>query len=282
MCKLSLWSVKYVLIESTANFGRIPNSIEISSVGRTPDLICETVYKINVFENYTKTSSRGWSPFGFAGESYVELRLSVRDDSELENLDKEFSALSCEDQSTPDSLDEVDSAVYCPDQACPPPFKCTCRSVEDTIRESILVASGEMQKCMIQGKLDEWKSYEATINNCIVWLQELRKMGCSLCQVKTGCVILRVRCSKLGLDFLWHGVSSGQFSRELAAIFRDLYAEMKGITIQIDVTINPVENGSVCAQMTDAATATACSGKFMDIAIKCLGNHCTLSEEGSS
>ena len=163
--------------------------------------------------------------------------------------------MSCDDQSIPGPLDKLPS---------PAPFKCPCGYMEDTIRESILVASGEMQKCMIQGKLDEWKSYEATINNCFLWLQESHRMGCDLCQVKTGCVILMFRCRKRGLDFLWEGVSSGRFGREFTAIFRDLYAEMKGIAIYIDVTINPVENGGACANMADQATGTKYSGKFLE------------------
>ena len=36
--KFRLWSVEYVLIQNTANFGRISNSIEISLVGRLPGL----------------------------------------------------------------------------------------------------------------------------------------------------------------------------------------------------------------------------------------------------
>ena len=37
MCKISLWSVEYILNQGTANFGRISNSIEISFVGWAPD-----------------------------------------------------------------------------------------------------------------------------------------------------------------------------------------------------------------------------------------------------
>ena len=36
VCKISLWLVELILNQSTANFGRISNSIEISSVGRAP------------------------------------------------------------------------------------------------------------------------------------------------------------------------------------------------------------------------------------------------------
>ena len=36
VCKISLWSVEYILNKSTAHFGRISNSIEISLVGRAP------------------------------------------------------------------------------------------------------------------------------------------------------------------------------------------------------------------------------------------------------
>ena len=36
VCKISLWSVKYILNQSTANFGQISNSIEISLVGQAP------------------------------------------------------------------------------------------------------------------------------------------------------------------------------------------------------------------------------------------------------
>ena len=34
VCKILWWSVEYILNQSTANFGRISNSIEISLVGR--------------------------------------------------------------------------------------------------------------------------------------------------------------------------------------------------------------------------------------------------------
>ena len=36
MCKISLWSVEYILNQNTANFGRISNLIIISLVGRAP------------------------------------------------------------------------------------------------------------------------------------------------------------------------------------------------------------------------------------------------------
>ena len=36
MCKISLWLVEYILYQSTPNFGRISNSIEIPLVGRVP------------------------------------------------------------------------------------------------------------------------------------------------------------------------------------------------------------------------------------------------------
>ena len=36
MCKILLWSVEYVLNQSSAKFGRISNSIEISPLGRAP------------------------------------------------------------------------------------------------------------------------------------------------------------------------------------------------------------------------------------------------------
>ena len=36
MCKFSLWSAEYISNQSTAYFGRISNSIEISFVGRVP------------------------------------------------------------------------------------------------------------------------------------------------------------------------------------------------------------------------------------------------------
>ena len=36
MCKILLWSVECILNQSTAYFGRISNSIEISLVGRAP------------------------------------------------------------------------------------------------------------------------------------------------------------------------------------------------------------------------------------------------------
>ena len=36
VCKFLLWSVEYILKQSTANFGRISNSIEILVVGRVP------------------------------------------------------------------------------------------------------------------------------------------------------------------------------------------------------------------------------------------------------
>ena len=37
VCKISLWSVAYILQWSTPNFGRISNLIEISLLGRAPD-----------------------------------------------------------------------------------------------------------------------------------------------------------------------------------------------------------------------------------------------------
>ena len=40
VCKISLWSVTYILNWSTQNIGRISNSIEISLVGRAPGSIC--------------------------------------------------------------------------------------------------------------------------------------------------------------------------------------------------------------------------------------------------
>ena len=36
-CDISLWSVEYILNQSTANFGQILNLIEISLVGRVPE-----------------------------------------------------------------------------------------------------------------------------------------------------------------------------------------------------------------------------------------------------
>ena len=41
MCKISLWSVVYILKHSTSNLGWISNSIEILLVGRVPDLHSE-------------------------------------------------------------------------------------------------------------------------------------------------------------------------------------------------------------------------------------------------
>ena len=190
----------------------------------------------------------------------MELRLSVRN-PEVKNLEDEFSRISCHEPSVPGSLD-VTSSERVTGSPAPAPYQCTCRGLEDEIRESMRIANGEMQRCMVQRKFDEWKFYESTINNCISWLQELRKMGCDLCQVKTGCVILRFRCQKQGLDYLWPGVTSGRFSRELMTIFRDLYAEIKGITIQIDVTINPIDNKGGCSDDAGGATA-ACTGKFL-------------------
>ena len=38
LCRISLWSVEYILNQSTTNFGRISYSIEIPSVGRSPGL----------------------------------------------------------------------------------------------------------------------------------------------------------------------------------------------------------------------------------------------------
>ena len=38
VCKISLWSVTYILNWSSPNFGRISNSIEISLVGRAPGM----------------------------------------------------------------------------------------------------------------------------------------------------------------------------------------------------------------------------------------------------
>ena len=37
VCKILLWSVEYILNQSTANFGQISNSIEIALMGRVPD-----------------------------------------------------------------------------------------------------------------------------------------------------------------------------------------------------------------------------------------------------
>ena len=42
MCKISLWSVEYISNQSTVNFGRISNSIEILLVGRVPGVLRET------------------------------------------------------------------------------------------------------------------------------------------------------------------------------------------------------------------------------------------------
>ena len=36
VCKILLWSVEYILNQSTANYGRIFNSMEISLVGQAP------------------------------------------------------------------------------------------------------------------------------------------------------------------------------------------------------------------------------------------------------
>ena len=36
VCKILLWSVEYILNQSTANFGQISNLIEIVLVGRAP------------------------------------------------------------------------------------------------------------------------------------------------------------------------------------------------------------------------------------------------------
>ena len=48
VCKISSWLVEYILNYSTANFGRIPNSIEISFVGRAPgQQICIIMQIIN-------------------------------------------------------------------------------------------------------------------------------------------------------------------------------------------------------------------------------------------
>ena len=37
VCKILLWLVEYILNQSTANFGRISNSIEIALVGWAPE-----------------------------------------------------------------------------------------------------------------------------------------------------------------------------------------------------------------------------------------------------
>ena len=46
--KISLWSVEYILNQSTANFGWISNSIEISFVGQAPDQ-CQYLSNMDVF-----------------------------------------------------------------------------------------------------------------------------------------------------------------------------------------------------------------------------------------
>ena len=38
MCNISLWSVEYILTQSTAKFGQILNLIEMSLVGRAPTM----------------------------------------------------------------------------------------------------------------------------------------------------------------------------------------------------------------------------------------------------
>ena len=50
VCKISLWSAEYILNQSTANFGPISNSIEISLVGRAPG-VGFTKPLIPVFQN---------------------------------------------------------------------------------------------------------------------------------------------------------------------------------------------------------------------------------------
>ena len=43
VCKILLWSVEDILNQSTASFGRIANSIQISLVGRAPGHKCVAV-----------------------------------------------------------------------------------------------------------------------------------------------------------------------------------------------------------------------------------------------
>ena len=52
MCKVSLWSVEYILNQSTANFGRISNSIEISLVGRAPGHNLHRSWQLNCHDMY--------------------------------------------------------------------------------------------------------------------------------------------------------------------------------------------------------------------------------------
>ena len=56
VCKISLWSAKYVLIESAANFGLISNSIEISLVGRAP-----STRRFNLRVPYHEMSCTDWT-----------------------------------------------------------------------------------------------------------------------------------------------------------------------------------------------------------------------------
>ena len=41
MCKISLWSVEYILNQSTTNFGWVSNSIEISLLGLAPEEVIQ-------------------------------------------------------------------------------------------------------------------------------------------------------------------------------------------------------------------------------------------------
>ena len=54
-CAISLWSAKYILNQSTAKFGRISNSIEISLVGRAPYLLNVEKLKLGTNKNLRLT-----------------------------------------------------------------------------------------------------------------------------------------------------------------------------------------------------------------------------------
>ena len=50
VCKISLWSVEYILYQSTPNFGRISNSIEILLMGRALGLHVSAICTIHGLE----------------------------------------------------------------------------------------------------------------------------------------------------------------------------------------------------------------------------------------
>ena len=139
------------------------------------------------------------------------------------------------------------------------------RSLGDTVLQTFLTARSGTQTPSMRRKFGDQNKIQKTISECTEWLQKLCRLGCDLYEIKPGCVILVFKCQKRGLNFLWPGVTSGRFSRELTAIFQNSYSEMGPGVCQIDVGFNCID---MCATHNESNSATTSSGKLITMMIK--------------